>query len=481
MISTDRTAVVATDGTYTHRDLDEAAGRVAAALADRRADLEEARVAFLVPPGFAHVAIARGIWRAGGIAVPLALSHPPAELDHVIRDAEASVVVTDPSRAALLEPLARAVGARLASTTELLARSGARIAPLPFIAASRRALIVYTSGTTGKPKGAELTHFQMFMACTVGGDTFGFEPDDVSLVVLPLFHVFGLSSSLNAAIRFGATTVLIPRFEAGAVLDAVARHRGTILCGVPTMYIALTQADVGDRDVSSLRVGVSGGASIPGEVIRAFEAKFPGVVVLEGYGLSETVALATFNASATERKVLSIGKPMWGVDLRIVDEADQPLPPGPGNVGEIVLRGHNVLKGYYKNPEATAVAMQNGWFHTGDLAYVDDDGFVFIVDRKKDLVIRGGFNVYPREIEEMLYTHEAVAEAAVVGRPDERLGEEVVAYVSLAPGASATPEELVAYARERVAAYKYPREVHILAELPKGPTGKILKTELRAL
>jgi long-chain acyl-CoA synthetase len=300
-------------------------------------------------------------------------------------------------------------------------------------------------------------------------------------VVLPLFHVFGLSSIFNVAVRFGGSAVLVPRFEAGAVLDALERHRCTVIGGVPTMFIALAQAGPGDRDLTALRVGVSGGASIPGEVLTAFERAFPGVVVLEGYGLSETSALATFNVSADERKVLSIGKPMWGVDLRILDDDGNELPRGAEHVGEICLRGHNVMKGYYKNPDATADAMRGGWFHTGDLAYMDGDGFVFIVDRKKDLVIRGGFNVYPREIEEVLYAHEAIAEAAVVGRPDERLGEEVVAYVSLAPGASASPEELIAFAKERLAAYKYPREVHVLEQLPKGPTGKILKSELPGL
>ncbi len=319
------------------------------------------------------------------------------------------------------------------------------------------------------------------MACTVGGDTFGFEPDDVSILVLPMFHVFGLSSTLNAAVRFGATTVLIPRFEAGAVLDAVERFRGTVICGVPTMWIALTQADLAGRDVSSLRVAVSGGAAAPGEVIRAFETAFPGAVVLEGYGLSETAAHATFNRSAQERKVLSVGKPMWGVDLKIVDPHGRPLPAGRDNVGEIVMRGYNVMKGYHKNPEATAEAMEGGWFHTGDLAYQDDDGFVFIVDRTKDLVIRGGFNVYPREVEEVLYEHPAVAEAAVIGRPDDRYGEEVIAFVSLSGGIDVRAHELVAFAKERLAAYKYPREVYVLEDLPKGSTGKILKRDLRAL
>ncbi|MEU1167387.1 AMP-binding protein, partial [Streptomyces sp. NPDC005921] len=214
-------------------------------------------------------------------------------------------------------------------------------------------------------------------------------------------------------------------------------------------------------------------------VIRAFEDRFPGTVILEGYGLSETASTATFNVSAERRKVLSVGKPVWGVQVRVVGTDDKPLPPGPCHVGEVVIRGHNVLKSYYKNPEETAEAMRGGWFHTGDLGYTDEDGYLFIVDRKKDLVIRGGYNVYPREVEEVLYDHPAVAEAAVIGRPDERLGEEVVAAVSLSPGHHVTPEDLIGFCRERLAAYKYPREIRVLTELPKGPTGKILKKELR--
>src|SRR3954470_12229002 len=334
------------------------------------------------------------------------------------------------------------------------------------------AVIIYTSGTTGRPKGAELTHFQMYMAATVAADTFGYRTDDVSMAVLPLFHVFGLSSVMNCAIRSGATLVLVPRFEVGAVLDAIEQHRVSVFCGVPTMYVALMHADLSGRDVSSLRTCVSGGASIPGEVIKGFEAAFGGAPILEGYGLSETCALATFNRSVDERKVLSIGKRMWGAEARVVDVDDHELPPGPDNVGEIVLRGYNIMKGYRGKPEATAEAMRGGWFHTGDLGYRDEEGFIFIVDRKKDLVVRGGFNVYPREVEEVLNEHPAVLEAAVIGRPDDRLGEGGVAFVSLRPGTTATPEEVGAFCRERLAAYKYPREVVVVDELPKGPSGK---------
>jgi long-chain acyl-CoA synthetase len=218
---------------------------------------------------------------------------------------------------------------------------------------------------------------------------------------------------------------------------------------------------------------------MPGEVMTAFEQAF-GVTVLEGYGLSETSPTASFNRSQQERRFLSVGKPIWGVEMKIFDDDDRELPPGRDNVGEIVIRGHNVMKGYFNNPEASAEAMRGGWFHSGDMGYQDDEGYFFIVDRKKELIIRGGFNVYPREVEEVLYAHPAVAAAAVIGVPDERLGEEVGAVVQLKPGQAATADELIALCRERIAAYKCPRSVRFVDQLPIGPTGKILKRELKA-
>jgi len=342
------------------------------------------------------------------------------------------------------------------------------------------AVLLYTSGTTGHPKGAELSHFQLLMACSIGGETFGYRSDDIAVLVLPLFHIFGLSSTLNVTVRFGGSAVLLPRFEVGAVLDALERHRCTIFCGVPTMFIALLNADLTGRDVSSLSRCVSGGAAIPGEVVRGFEEKFSPAVILEAYGLSETVALATINPSAHRRRALSVGRPAWGVDIRILDAQGRDLPSGPAYVGELVIRGLTVMKRYYKNPEATAEAVHDGWLHTGDLGYRDEDGYFFIVDRKKDLIIRGGFNVYPREIEEVLHAHPAVEEASVVGKPDQRLGEEVVAFVTLRNGAETTPGELTAHCRERLARYKFPRQVIIMPALPKGSSGKVLKAELRA-
>ena len=312
------------------------------------------------------------------------------------------------------------------------------------------------------------------------GRLFGIRDDDIVLVVLPLFHVFGLSSQLNICVRFGATMSLVPRFEPGKVLEVIQRDRVTIFEGVPTMYIALLNYPrLDDFDVSSLRVAVSGGAAIPAEVIDAVERKF-GFVILEGYGMTELASTATFNVSAEERKIYSVGKPIWGVNVQIWDEDGKLLPAGPDHIGELVVRGVNTPNGYHGNLQATAEAFAGGWFHTGDLGYVDEDGFFFIVDRKKDLIIRGGYNVYPREVEEVLYAHPSVAEAAVVGVPHDLLGEEIKAYIELKPGATATEQELVDHVKERLAAYKYPRIIEFRDELPKNTTGKILKETLKA-
>jgi long-chain acyl-CoA synthetase len=342
------------------------------------------------------------------------------------------------------------------------------------------AAIIYTSGTTGTPKGAELTHFQLYMNAETPGRLFGVRDDDIVLVALPLFHVFGLSSQLNVCVRFGATMSLVTRFQTVKVLEVIQRDRITVFEGVPTMYIALlNEPRLDEYDVSSLRVGVSGGAAMPAKVIDAVERKL-GIVVLEGYGLTETASTATFNISAADRKIYSVGKPIWGVEVQIWSESGEPLPAGQEHVGELVIRGVNTMRGYHNRPEATAAAFAGGWFHTGDLGYRDDDGFFFIVDRKKDLIIRGGYNIYPREIEEVLYTHDAVAEAAVVGVPNDLLGEEVKAFVQLKPGATTTAAEIISFVKARVAAYKYPREVEFRDSLPKNATGKIVKVSLKA-
>ena len=341
------------------------------------------------------------------------------------------------------------------------------------------AVILYTSGTTGKPKGAELTHCNLFY----NAQWLGQEPmpvklsESVVICVLPLFHSFGQTVMQNATIYAGGTLVLLPRFEPLACAQLIARHKVNVFAGVPTMYFALLHhPEVTPAHLATLGQCLSGGAAMPVEVMKAFDARF-GTDILEGYGLSETSPVASFNPRGG-KKPGSIGRPIWGVEFRLID-GDGAVVTELGKPGEICIKGHNVMKGYYQRPEATAEAIVDGWFRSGDVGVVDADGYYTIVDRKKDMIIRGGFNVYPREIEEVLYAHPAVGEAAVIGVPHDSHGEEVKAVVAWKPGHSATADELVAYCKERLAAYKYPRIIEIRDALPKGPTGKILKRELR--
>jgi long-chain acyl-CoA synthetase len=343
---------------------------------------------------------------------------------------------------------------------------------------SDTAVILYTSGTTGRPKGAELSHFNMFFNAMVGVEKLlGVKEDEVGLAVLPLFHSFGQTCVMNSLLYGGATLTLLPRFEPLKALEIIQRDKVTYFAGVPTMYFyLLNHPEAKGYDLSSLRLCVSGGSAMPVEVMQAFNTKH-NVKIIEGYGLSETSPVASFNHLDRPAKPGSIGTPIWGVEMRAVTPDGKSV--AAGELGEIVIRGHNVMKGYYKRPEATAESIRGGWFYTGDLAKVDEDGYFFIVDRVKDMIIRGGFNVYPREIEEVLYGHPAVAEAAVIGVPDEALGEEVKAVVALKPGQSAEAQDLIDYCKERLAAYKYPRSVEIRDTLPKTATGKILKRELK--
>ena len=344
------------------------------------------------------------------------------------------------------------------------------------------AVILYTSGTTGTPKGAELSHSNLAMNTMACIALTKLDSRDVQLIALPLFHTFGQTVQMNAVVACGAAMVLMLRFEPDAVFQAMARHGVTVFCGVPTMYIGLLNSPgAAERhDLKAiarvLRLGVSGGAPMPVTVLRQFEETF-GVVILEGYGLSETSPVATFNHIDSERLPGSVGQAIMGVEVAIVDDADRPLPPGED--GEIVVRGHNIMKGYYKRPDATAQAIRNGWFHTGDIGRRDANGNFFIVDRIKDMVIRGGFNVYPREIEEVLMTHPAIAMVAVIGVPHPVHGEEIKAFVVPRVGQAIDPEALIAWCRERMAAYKYPRLVEVVESLPMTATGKILKRALR--
>ncbi|WP_412517308.1 long-chain fatty acid--CoA ligase [Actinomadura madurae] len=489
----DRPLVHVDGATLTFGQVDDRARRVAAGLTAiglRPGD----RVMVQLPnvPEFVYVYFA--ILKTGLTMVPANPMLAPREIAYQVADSGAAALIVHASSLASARAGTReARGVRLIvvgdgdgdgdgsgeldfSTLLESGRAGVSHATGP----DDTAVVLYTSGTTGRPKGAELTHFQLYMNCTVTGELLRLGAGDVMTGVLPLFHVFGLSSVLNVAVRYGVPLVLVRRFSPDAVIDAIERHRITVFSGVPTMYVALLHADLRGRKVGSLRLGMSGGASMPAEVIRGIERKYPGLVLLEGYGLSETASVASFNIDAERRKVGSIGRPVWGIEMRVVDAGGDECPPGGEHVGEIVIRGHNVMKGYLGKPDETAAAVRGGWFHTGDLGHRDEDGYFYVVDRLKDLIIRGGYNVYPREVEEVLYAHPDVVEAAVVGRPHGRLGEEIEAHVVLRAGGRAGAGELDAHCRARLAAYKCPRAFHLVDRLPKGATGKVLKRELRA-
>ncbi len=492
-----RPALVVGDKLLSYGLVLEHAQRFSGGLA--KLDVHRGQTIALLLPNVPHFTIAYfGAHNRGCAVVPLNVLLTAEEIAYYLEDSEAAAIVAweaflpQALEAARRVPTCKHVIVAKADATDTSAPEGARSlnAVIGGSPAERQeadtmaddtAVILYTSGTTGKAKGAELTHFNMFFnAVNAGTMLFPSIPGvtTVSLATLPLFHSFGQTVVHNMTLFHGGTIVLLPRFEPKAALDLMQKHRVTFFAGVPTMYFALLHYPEADRyDLSTLHYCVSGGAPMPAEVMKAFDAQYK-VNVLEGYGLSETSPVASFNTIDRPKKIASIGRPIWGVDFKLVDDHDDEITES-GKAGEICIRGQNVMKGYFKRPEATAEAMKGGWFHTGDVATRDDDGYYFIVDRKKDMILRGGFNVYPREIEEVLYGHPAVAEAAVIGVPHASHGEEVKAIVALKPGQEATDKDIISYCRERLAAFKYPRIVEFRDALPKGPTGKILKRELR--
>ncbi len=341
-------------------------------------------------------------------------------------------------------------------------------------------VIIYTSGTTGRPKGAELTHSNLLWNAVLICDLMAGDADDVGLIVLPLFHIFGMTVMMNAGIYKGRSSVLLARFDAEMVFDMMQKHKVTLFAGVPTMYWALLNYTNPKFDYESiaqtLKICCSGGASLPVKVLHDFEKRF-NVPIIEGYGMSEGSPVVTFNQLNTVRKRGSIGKEFWGVEVKLVDTDSTEVPVG--EKGELLYRGHNVMKGYYKKPDETAKALQNGWMHSGDIATKDEDGFYFIVDRTKDMIIRGGLKIYPREVEELMIKHEAVSLVAIIGIPHEEMGEDVKAFVVLKDGHSVSEADLINWTKEQIASYKYPRHIEFVTALPMSATGKILKRELR--
>jgi long-chain acyl-CoA synthetase len=473
----DRPAVCMDERMLRYRDLDETSARAAAWLSGRGIRAGD-RVCLMLPNTPEFPELYYGILRAGAIVVPMNPLLKAREVAYYLADSGAALALAWHGVADQAAEGARRAGTDLVIIEpEELAGTLGRYTPASAVAeraASDTAVILYTSGTTGPPKGAELTHDNLFRNVEVTSTTLlNLRPDDVILGALPLFHSFGQVVGMGCAIATGACLSLLTRFDPGRALEIIKRDQVTVLPGVPTMYAAILHSAGGNAaDVASLRLCVSGGAAMPVELLRSFEKEFR-CVILEGYGLSETSPVASFNHPDRARKPGTIGQAISGVDMRIQDDAGIPLPVG--TVGEIAVRGHNVMKGYWRRPEETAEVLADGWLRTGDLGWMDSEGYFSIVDRKKDMIIRGGLNVYPREVEEVLYEHPAVAEAAVIGVRDEWLGEEVAAAVTLKPGASATPDELREHVKSQLAAYKYPRYVWIVPELPHGDTGKILK------
>jgi long-chain acyl-CoA synthetase len=502
----ERTAITCGTTNLTYGELDAQAVQVAAGLVALGVGPGD-RVAFscpnvpLFPVGYF------GILKTGALVVPLNVMLKPREIAYHLRDSDSKALIVFEGTPELpMAQMARAACTDVGVETLIVMMSDPA-APSPVspaltlsqIAKDQRAtfetrrrrpddtaVILYTSGTTGYPKGAELTHENMLLNAIASRDMFlpemkrAFE-QDVALVTLPLFHSTAQTCLMNMGLYGGMRLVLLPRFDPAVVFETMRRERVGFWIGVPMMYWALLQlAKSGGVDTASvaehLRLCVSGGAPMPHEVMRRFEEIF-GVRVLEGYGLSETSPVACFNQLHRPSKLGTVGQPVFGVDVRCVD--DQGKTVATGQSGEVVIRGPNIMKGYYNRPDATAEVMRSGWFHTGDIGTLDADGYLTIVDRKKDMIIRGGLNVYPRELEEVIVTHPAVALVAVVGVPDERLGEEVKAFVVRKPGAQSTEEELIAWCREQFAAYKYPRLIEFRDSLPISATGKVLKRELR--
>ena len=418
-----------------------------------------------------------GALAAGAVIVPVHLLLTPDEMAYVLTDSGASLLVAHPSQIESAGAAASLAGVRLVSTADV---------PQPepqhtYVTreAEDTAVIFYTSGTTGQPKGALLTHLNLVMNATVNTfDVHDPQPDDISMGCLPLFHTFGQSVAMNGTFRAGGTLVLLPRFTGEAAIDLMVREGATIFYGVPTMFIGLLEAAPKADRLPDLRLCFSGGASLPVAVLEKFSEVFHSPIY-EGYGLSETSPTATTNQPAFGTRPGTIGHPIWGVEAEIaraeVDERIEFLPTG--ELGEIVIRGHCVFAGYHNRPEATAEALIDGWFRTGDLGRKDELGFITIVDRKKDLVIRGGFNVYPREVEEALARHPAVQQVAVIGVRDATLGEEICAVVVADPGLA--EDDLIEWSKEKLGRHKYPRQVRFVESLPLGPSFKVLKRELR--
>ncbi|MCX4835613.1 long-chain fatty acid--CoA ligase [Streptomyces sp. NBC_01016] len=431
----------------------------------------------LVAPSVPEFAMAYyGILGAGAIAVTANTMATERELTYMARDADVRLVLAWTALAPAARRTADELGVPFREMREGLAgiaHASATPEPHP-VDADDTAAILYTSGTTGKPKGAQLTHGNLASCAAIFCDIHAIGADDRAVTGLPLFHVFGQACVMGTTMRAGGSLTLLERFDAGSMMALIRRDRPTFIAGVPTMWNALLRAtDEAGADFAGLRLASSGGASLPVEVMRAFEKRF-GCTIVEGYGLTETTGAATCHLAGEPARPGTVGRALPGCAVAVRDDEGAELPQG--EVGEVHIKGPVVMKGYWNRPDATGEALDaDGWLRTGDLGSLDAEGDLRIVDRKKDLVIRGGYNVYPREVEEVLYEHPDIVEAAVIGVPDPHYGEEVAAVVALRPGAALDIQALRAWAKERLSAYKVPHLLAVVDELPKGATGKILK------
>jgi len=441
----------------------------------------------LMLPNTPHFPISYySILKVGAVVVPVNIMLKESDIRYIFEDAQVKAVIAWEGFAGHVLRAAKGLvpssnliflGNKIPRGTRNLIKMIASSSPLDDpqgVSETDTAAILYTAGTTAPPRGAELTHFTMSSNTLACRETLRLTPNDRLLAALPLFHPFGQTMIMNTALTLGATVVLHPKFDPEKVLDSLCRDQITVFAGTPGMFSCLVKIEGSNYDLSSLRYCLSSGSKLPIQVMKEFEDKF-NVRIYEGYGLSETAYVASFNPLDIERREGSVGVPVSGVEMKIFDEYDQELKPG--EIGEVVIRGPNVMKGYFNRPEATQEVMKNDWLHTGDLGKMDEDGYFYIIDRKTDLIIKGGFNVYPREVEEVLSRHPKIKEVAVIGVPDPSQGEEIKACVVLEE--EATGEEIIEYCQQELANYKCPKEVEFYDSLPKGPTGKVLKRELK--
>src|SRR5687768_15503246 len=480
----DRVAIISDGQRYTYDDLDDASRRVAGALLADNEDLNQTRVAFLVPPGFAYAAIQRGVWRAGGVAVPLAVSHPAAELEYVIRDASASVIVADAAFRDVVAPLARSARARFLPVEQALRASPAD--GLPHLGSSRRAMIIYTSGTTGRPKGVVSTHEIIGAQIASLVNAWGWSPSDHLLLVLPLHHVHGIINGLGCALAVRATCEIPGRFDADEVWSRLASGEVTVFTAVPTIYHRLIAAwDAASPElqrqrsegVSRLRLMMSGSAALPVQTLERWR-EISGHTLLERYGMTE-IGMALANPLEGERRAGFVGTPLPGVEVRLVDENGMEV--AEATPGEVEVRGATVFHEYWQRPEETRGAFRDGWFRTGDVGVCDRGSYRLLGRTSVDIIKTGGFKVSALEIEEVLRLHPAILECAVVGVSDAEWGERVSAAVELRPGASLSLPDLQNWAKERLAPYKIPRALQPVAALPRNSMGKVTKPEVARL